>query len=488
MKKILFTVAALLAATTTFAQTTLWDGDNVSPGLWGDGNPEIVNNEDNGGINQSKTCLKFTMKADNTDKTIKLPVAALMNGSKRISIMIRKEAGSNVLVELWNDTEKLNEKVVTWCNGGNSWEKIVFDFTENHAVTSIEGIAITATTDAVTTDQDVYIDNIVIEEAPKVNGVSLSEFDGSSLEGKLELTGAWMSGECQNANGEWVKNAYDDFNKLRETLVNAKDTAVTSIDLRHAVVQNAYNAFNGDGLNPNTLVYLPTGSTGASNTIVDGKALNMITLNETYPFNCPEGFSAESGVEFIRVFHAGNNSVILPFEVTKDELGADNLATYKETKDNVAVFTPAENVAANTPYITVYGEGKANVTFGNKTFVATPENLGSGFVGTYSEIDGAGLYCINGNGDAFAKGAEDSYVTPFHAYLEPADTSVAAYSIDLGGGTTGIASVENGADDAKTDIYSISGVKVRSGVSSSSALQNLSKGIYIVNGKKVIVK
>ena len=39
-----------------------------------------------------------------------------------------------------------------------------------------------------------------------------------------------------------------------------------------------------------------------------------------------------------------------------------------------------------------------------------------------------------------------------------------------------------------TDVYSLSGVRVRSQVSVSEATKGLPKGIYIVNGKKVIVR
>lgn len=42
--------------------------------------------------------------------------------------------------------------------------------------------------------------------------------------------------------------------------------------------------------------------------------------------------------------------------------------------------------------------------------------------------------------------------------------------------------------DAIVDVYTIGGVKVKSGVAASNATEGLAKGIYIVNHKKVIVK
>lgn len=44
------------------------------------------------------------------------------------------------------------------------------------------------------------------------------------------------------------------------------------------------------------------------------------------------------------------------------------------------------------------------------------------------------------------------------------------------------------ASDAIVDVYTLGGVKVKSGVAASNATEGLAKGVYIVNHKKVIVK
>ena len=43
-------------------------------------------------------------------------------------------------------------------------------------------------------------------------------------------------------------------------------------------------------------------------------------------------------------------------------------------------------------------------------------------------------------------------------------------------------------DDALVDVYTLNGMKVKSGVSAFEATQGLAKGIYIINHKKVVVK
>lgn len=50
---------------------------------------------------------------------------------------------------------------------------------------------------------------------------------------------------------------------------------------------------------------------------------------------------------------------------------------------------------------------------------------------------------------------------------------------------TAIESVD-GETDALVDVYTVNGVKVKSGVKASAALEGLNRGIYIVNGKKIV--
>jgi hypothetical protein len=55
--------------------------------------------------------------------------------------------------------------------------------------------------------------------------------------------------------------------------------------------------------------------------------------------------------------------------------------------------------------------------------------------------------------------------------------------------TTGISTVQDTANNSENvDVFNLSGVRVRANVARSSALNGLAKGIYIVGGKKVVVK
>jgi hypothetical protein len=79
-------------------------------------------------------------------------------------------------------------------------------------------MAITGQTAPVTTPQDVYIDNICVEPDAMVGDKTLASIDDNSLTGEVKVTGALLKGDCQNANGDWVKVEYDDFLTLAAKL------------------------------------------------------------------------------------------------------------------------------------------------------------------------------------------------------------------------------------------------------------------------------
>lgn len=87
---------------------------------------------------------------------------------------------------------------------------------------------------------------------------------------------------------------------------------------------------------------------------------------------------------------------------------------------------------------------------------------------------GVGFYWADANGGAFTNKAHC-------AYLALAGESAAAKAFVLDGSATGIHGIAQ--DEAsQSEIYNLQGMKV------NASLENLSKGLYIVNGKKVIVK
>jgi len=483
MKKLLLTLVTLVTATAASAQTVLWDGEDATitskdhAGWWDRGNPTLVDNPEKDGINKSNKCLKFTMTGDG-NKQVALPfrdwTTPNLNGNRRLSFMIKKEVNDNVLVELSDPTNGADnywQKVAAWYGGGGKWQKVVLDFSTNAGLNDFPGVfAITAQTGSVTSNQDVYIDSIVIEPVPMVGEKALKDITDGSLTGNITLSGSYMKGECQNANeGVWSKVEYNDFATLEAKL---GDNAVTSVDMRGTILKDAYNSTRGK--NPNCIVYADAFfAKNNENVVVKGTTTTLI-LDDAHPLAIPTEFAATS-VELKRGLKNGINTLCLPFEVTPSEVKSTKIATFKEG----VTFTTAESVAANTPFITVDATEVSKVqgmTFGNKT-IATVTNdiVGTTFQGIYApKTSTAGKYGINSAGK-IQEGAAGIKCNAFHAWLTT--ISANARSIDIDGETTGISNVS--LENPVKEIYNLNGVRV-------NKIGN--KGIYIINGKKVIVK
>ena len=480
MKKI-FLLALSFFAYTGFAQTVLWDGDNVNGEIWDGLNREVVDNPDKNGINTSEKCLKITVTGSD-NSTIKIPLTDLdtsMKGSKRVSLMIKKPQTENVQVELEHtvDGQKVQEKVIAWYDGNDTWKKLVFDYSKNAEFDNPGLIIINTQKDRITGSQEVYIDNVVIEPATKVDGKLLSEVEEGSLTDNIKLTGAWMQGDCTNVTSGEIKNPYNDFAALKDKL----SPSVTSIDMREDVVlKDACYAFFD--VNPNIIVYAAE-AVNDDNVVVNGTA-EKVVLSPDYTFSIPTGFTAKS-VTVEKPLAAGYNALVLPFNVTAAELGADALSTCTgvsgDGADKTVMLADAEKVEANTPMVTKGAKEAQSLVFGEKAFKAAPAAPASGeFKGVYAPQSAAGLWLIGGDG-TFSKDADGAQVTAFGAYWDV--PGAASLRLET---STGITGVE--ADGGQmVDVYTIGGVKVRT-AEAATALDGLAKGVYIVAGKKYVVR
>lgn len=478
MKKFTLVSLAMMASASCFAQTTLWNGEDKNSGLWDRCNPETVDNPLKEGVNTSDKCAKFTITGTNWDNgDIVLDLKSLygeggldMTKSKRLSIMVKKSHSSNVKIELSAGANTYTKRIASWCDGGDKWQKLVFDFTTNCDFgdngNPTELAIYPGIEDGQESSQEIYVDNIVLEDIPTVNGESLWDFADGSLTGKLELTGGYFKSECSNVDNSWEKIYIDDFAKLNEKL----SADVTSIDMRKASTLNVdINQFFFK--NPNTIVYADA-AYGHANVVVNGTAAS-VELTDANAFNAPYDFTAES-VKLTRSLQNGTNSFVLPFEVSANELGASKVATYKSCDlGNVANFETAKSVAANTPFLTTDAKEASKLTFTNKSIVATPETLGTNFVGVYTRTNAEGKFGIDEKGNLH-KGGAGAYVNPFHAYLNVEGVTSVAFD----GSVTAINNIA--ADKvANTAVYDLSGRRVNG---------KLQKGLYIMNGKKVVVK
>lgn len=503
MKKITLCAIALMASATSFAQTILWNGEDKdfgkdNTGVWPRCNPEVVENPSKAGVNTSNKCLKFTITGtawDNGNTAFGLPTGTNFS-SKRLSLKMKKDDNTNVRVELtFKDSENNNvyKKVAAWYDGAGEWRTLYFDFSTNDAPDAPTEIAIYPTTDGVTGEKIVYVDDIQIEDLPKVGDAYLCDQTDGSLSGNIKLNGTWIKGECQNADGEWQKVEYDDFKTLNSKL----STNVTSVDMRSTVTKNV--DVNQFFKNPNTIVYADEAYdhanvvakqnfTNANNEEVTALyAAKGLELTDANAFSCPDAFTA-ANVKLNRNVREGINSFVLPFYAGADELGADALATFKEADASKVSFTKADHADANVPFITVGLKDAAEnkeFTFNNnpKYVEPTPASFGEAFKGVYASQSATGFYGIDADGNLH-KGGADATINAFHAYYLPADGAEAPAKISFDGEATGINAVTTTSTSANGAVYDLSGRRVTANL----AAAKLAKGIYVVNGKKVAVK
>ena len=495
MKKVFTLCVAIMASATTFAQTTLWNGEDKelgkeAIGFWADGDPEVVANPETDGINTSEKCLKFVMTQDK--KVVKLPfynwTKPSLQGSTRVSLMIKKSQAENIQIELSDPTDGSEgywKKVASYYSEAGKWQKVIFDYTNNGSFDNPGIMTITAQTGDVVGEQEVYIDNIQIEPATTVNGQLLSKIEPNSLEGVIKLEGAWMKGECQNADGEWQKVEYNDF----ATLATKLSGKPANIIMQGCIVKDAdINAMRGD--NSNILVYADE-AYEADNVVKDRKCANLV-LDDTKTFMVNEDFQA-ANVTLKRSVNAGNNTMCLPFFVSKEEMKAASIAIFKEIQENkaenksVVTFEKVNEVNANVPFVANYNEAVTEFTFTDKGVVNTKNGLGSTFVGTYTPGSAEGKYGLTTD-NTFKKGGAGAKTKAFRAYLELPEVSGAkTLSLDFTDGeTTGIEDATISFGNKGVKVYSLQGNLIAT--ASSMSELHLSNGIYIINNKKVIIK
>lgn len=487
MKKFTLVALAMMASASCFAQTTFWDGehrnigdDHTVNGFWDRCNPVVVENPDQGGINTSKKCVKFIISGNDANNGgIVLPInnGLDMSTNKRLSIMIMKPLWSNVQIELSAGTGTYWHRIAANYGGVNEgkWQKLVFDFTNydndlrtNHPT---ELAIYPILESGQTGPQEIYVDNIVLEDNPTVNGSPLGDATDGSLKGNLNLTGSYFKTNYFIVN-PWEEKTIDDFTELNKKLSDG----VTSIDMRDASTLGVdINKFF-ENKNPNTIVYAKENYEHA-NVVVNGTA-NSLELTETNAFNAPYDFTATT-VKLTRGVQKGINSFVLPFAATAEELGATQVATFDsyDKAAKIANFKTAADVADNTPFLTMdVAEDKVAdvLNFGEKSIVATPESLGTDFVGVYAKTNANGKYGINADGK-LQKGGEGAYVNAFHAYLNVTDPAAVAFNGSTPTAINGVAADKT----VNTAVYDLSGRRVYG---------KLQKGLYIMNGKKVVVK
>lgn len=244
-----------------------------------------------------------------------------------------------------------------------------------------------------------------------------------------------------------------------------------------------------DMTNKNLTIFLPEGTEGVEakeKNVVVGTTASSLSLADGNDWGVTKDFTA-TAVSYDRAFNTEDNyvqSFVLPFGFTVPT--GTTVAELSSVNGDNLVFKPVAETVANKPYLVV----TTDADFINKlTNVQVKATTGADLTTTVDGVSHIGSYTAQNVKDVYgyANGkfvkANTGSVKPFRTYIKVAGTQAApmAFGVNIEGTVTGINNATTAAT-AKEAIYNLQGVRV------SGDLKHLTKGVYIVNGQKVVVK
>lgn len=190
-------------------------------------------------------------------------------------------------------------------------------------------------------------------------------------------------------------------------------------------------------------------------------------------------------------------TICLPFNVAQKQLvevfGGENveLRTFDHMEGMVMYFKPVDDLAAGVPYLIKPNKNLDNLLFENvKIDMAAHPDLQVGadgyfMKGTYqvTELNPDGTNLFLGDNNTFFRPSENDHrMKGTRVYfIIPRKAVDQVLSYDTETIVDGIVDVEVNSQSNSQKVYNINGVYV------GSSLQNLTPGVYIVSGKKVVV-
>ncbi len=196
------------------------------------------------------------------------------------------------------------------------------------------------------------------------------------------------------------------------------------------------------------------------------------------------------------------NTFCLPMTIQAEQLvisdGVYALGSYNSGTQEVT-FTKSTTLQANTPYLIMPAADVVNPSFvGTIVNASTPTASSNGlnFVGVYGTEDiyttgddSSTKFYLNGTGHFVyptSNEGNNGTIKGFRAYFEwtngvPAHSNVKAMTFTFEDDATGIIKVENDPFQENGNVYTIDGRNMGNA-------KNLSRGLYIQNGRKFVVK
>ena len=211
----------------------------------------------------------------------------------------------------------------------------------------------------------------------------------------------------------------------------------------------------------------------------------VYVLDESQAFTSPTTDIANATVRLKRTLNKDYwNTFVVPFDIPNMNA---SIFEYTGSDGNTMHFTATTSIEAGTPYLIKPKEGNIiDQTYSDVTLTAqSAKSVDYGdykFVATYSPVtlatDKTELFLTTDGKLAYPASASEATMKGMRAYFQvPASANVALF-VDGEGTITGIEEIENGKLKVESsEVYNLNGQRVT----------QPRKGLFIVNGKKLII-
>lgn len=264
----------------------------------------------------------------------------------------------------------------------------------------------------------------------------------------------------------------------------------------NGVAQTYLNWYQGVEANTNTPVGVYTDPGSKDN----GSAWTITETDKTISDNAVNTFSyaqSDINVTLKRTLSSEYwNTFCVPFSIDAstiaEKFGAGTqLRTYGSMEGTTMNFVAATDIEAGKPYLIKPGTtNDVDLEFTNVNILSgEPQAMGDTYqmVGTYGTktLNTNGTNLFLGEGDKFYKPASEAQATMngMRAYfVVPQGTNYAALVANIDGTATAIDQINGAEVVVAAPVYNLNGQRV------GNSLNGLSRGVYVQNGKKYVVK
>ncbi len=228
------------------------------------------------------------------------------------------------------------------------------------------------------------------------------------------------------------------------------------------------------------------------NTVMAYLPFFQVALDEKHTVFAAPKNQPRADVTLNLTVEAGMNAYILPFALDNDAITAifgtgTEIARFTGASDTELMFEHVvEAIQANVPFIVTTPSASAQAE--NSDAVTLTVDLikpevqdvsadGFTFTGTHVSTAVNADNALISDGEAFIPSDGGASISGFRAYFVSNAQAAKKMAVNIDGTTTGIIEINTTVQDTPTVIYDLNGRRVA----------KATKGIYIINGKKVIV-